>query len=229
MYGWLGAASFFFEIGTSFYQPCETLSTVINEVFPALLVRESVYCIAREVEARFSCQIPCAGCSHVDSTCCIRLAVCGQGCQAAIQGSSRAGYSLHYDNFYLQWRREVHIRDDRGKRRRSYEAHRRRRRRLLHRPADHKSGGDLRELSSAVLRDELPTDEDCKHGECGHVDDGDDAIQGPEQDQQRDVHPGRRFVSARWPGHRSQIRRGFALVMLGLFRQVCWLIFHAIT
>jgi hypothetical protein len=39
MYGWLGAASFFLKIGTSFYQPCDTLPTVINEVFPALLVR----------------------------------------------------------------------------------------------------------------------------------------------------------------------------------------------
>jgi hypothetical protein len=39
MYGWLGAASFFLEIGTSFYQPCNTLPTVINKVFLALLVR----------------------------------------------------------------------------------------------------------------------------------------------------------------------------------------------
>jgi hypothetical protein len=39
MYGWLGAASFFLEIGTSFYQPCDTLLTMINEIFPALLVR----------------------------------------------------------------------------------------------------------------------------------------------------------------------------------------------
>jgi hypothetical protein len=46
MYGWLGAASFFFEIGTSFYQPCETLSTVINEVFPALLVRVYMFYLA---------------------------------------------------------------------------------------------------------------------------------------------------------------------------------------
>jgi hypothetical protein len=39
MYGWLGAASFFFEIGTSFYQPCNEFPAVINEIFPALLVR----------------------------------------------------------------------------------------------------------------------------------------------------------------------------------------------
>jgi hypothetical protein len=39
MYGWLGAASFFLEIGTIFYQPCNTLPTVIKEVFLALLVR----------------------------------------------------------------------------------------------------------------------------------------------------------------------------------------------
>ncbi len=37
MYGWLGAALFFLEIGTSFYR--DTLPTVINEVFPALQVR----------------------------------------------------------------------------------------------------------------------------------------------------------------------------------------------
>ncbi len=39
MYSWLGAALFFLKIGTSFYQPCDTLPTVINKVFPALLVR----------------------------------------------------------------------------------------------------------------------------------------------------------------------------------------------
>ena len=38
MHGWLGAASFFFELGTSFYQSCDTYPTVINEAFPALLV-----------------------------------------------------------------------------------------------------------------------------------------------------------------------------------------------
>ncbi len=38
MYGWLGAASFLLEIGAGFYQPCNTLPTVINEVFTALLV-----------------------------------------------------------------------------------------------------------------------------------------------------------------------------------------------
>jgi hypothetical protein len=38
MYGWLGAALFFLEIGTSFYQPCDNLPTVINEVFLASLV-----------------------------------------------------------------------------------------------------------------------------------------------------------------------------------------------
>jgi len=37
MYGWLGAASFFFELGTTFSEPCDTFSTIINEVFPALL------------------------------------------------------------------------------------------------------------------------------------------------------------------------------------------------
>lgn len=37
MYGLLGVASFFFEIGTSFYQTCDTLPDVINEVFPMLL------------------------------------------------------------------------------------------------------------------------------------------------------------------------------------------------
>jgi hypothetical protein len=39
IYGWLSAASFFLEIGTIFYQPCDTLPTMINKVFPALLVR----------------------------------------------------------------------------------------------------------------------------------------------------------------------------------------------
>ncbi len=39
MYGWLGAALFFLKIRTSFYQPYNTLLTVINEVLPALLVR----------------------------------------------------------------------------------------------------------------------------------------------------------------------------------------------
>ncbi|KAL7542085.1 hypothetical protein ACHAXR_011518 [Thalassiosira sp. AJA248-18] len=42
MYGWLGAASYFFELGTSFYQPCDTFPTVINEVFPALLYAAKV-------------------------------------------------------------------------------------------------------------------------------------------------------------------------------------------
>jgi hypothetical protein len=31
MYGWLGAALFFFKIRSSFYQPCNTLPTVINK------------------------------------------------------------------------------------------------------------------------------------------------------------------------------------------------------
>jgi hypothetical protein len=39
MYGWLGAALFFLKIGRSFYQPCNTLLTVINKVFPAFLMR----------------------------------------------------------------------------------------------------------------------------------------------------------------------------------------------
>ncbi len=39
MYGWLGAASFFYEIGTNFYQPCDTFPPIVNEVFPGLLVR----------------------------------------------------------------------------------------------------------------------------------------------------------------------------------------------
>lgn len=38
MYGWFGAASFFFELGTSFAQPCDIFPTIINEVFPAFLV-----------------------------------------------------------------------------------------------------------------------------------------------------------------------------------------------
>ena len=38
MHGWLGAASFFFELGTSLYQSCDEFPTVINETFPALLV-----------------------------------------------------------------------------------------------------------------------------------------------------------------------------------------------
>ena len=40
MHGWLGAASFFFELGTSFYQSCDEFPTVINEAFPALLVSD---------------------------------------------------------------------------------------------------------------------------------------------------------------------------------------------
>ncbi len=36
IYSWLGVALFFFKIGSSFYQPCNTLPTVINKVFPDL-------------------------------------------------------------------------------------------------------------------------------------------------------------------------------------------------
>eukprot|EP01083_Nonionella_stella_P260463 888073_1 len=42
MYGWLGAYSFFFELGTSFYQPWDTFPAVINELFPAFLYAAKV-------------------------------------------------------------------------------------------------------------------------------------------------------------------------------------------
>lgn len=42
MYGWLGAASFFFELGTQFEQPCDTFSQIIREVFPAFLYAAKV-------------------------------------------------------------------------------------------------------------------------------------------------------------------------------------------
>ncbi len=149
--------------------------------------------------------------------CCIRLAVCGEGCQAAVQGPLRARHPLHHNNFHHQRRREVHSHDDRGEQRCSHKTRRQRRRRLLHRPADHKSRGDLHELPSAVLRNELPTDKDFEADERGHVHNSDDPIQGPEQDKQCDVHPGHQFGPDRRPGHRSQIRWGFALVMLARF------------
>lgn len=42
MYGWLGAASYFVELGTGFYEPCDTFPLVINEVFPAFLYAAKV-------------------------------------------------------------------------------------------------------------------------------------------------------------------------------------------
>lgn len=38
-YGHLGAAAFFYELGTSFYQPCESFPDIINESFPGFMVR----------------------------------------------------------------------------------------------------------------------------------------------------------------------------------------------
>ena len=38
-HGHLGAASYFYELGTSFYQPCESFPDVINEAFPGFMVR----------------------------------------------------------------------------------------------------------------------------------------------------------------------------------------------
>jgi hypothetical protein len=54
---------------------------------------------------------------------------------------------------------------------------------------DLKDCGDLRELPSAVLSNKLPTNDHFKLDKCGHVHNGDDAIQGPKQDKQCDVHP----------------------------------------
>jgi hypothetical protein len=145
------------------------------------------------------------------------MEVCGEGCQAAVQGPSWARHPLHHNNFHHQQRHEVHSRDNRGEWRCSQETHQQWQRRLLRRPADHESRGDLRELPFAVLRNELSTNEDFKADKHGHVHDSDDPIQDPEQDKQRDVQPGHRFGTDRRPSHHLQICRGFTLVMLARF------------
>ncbi len=78
-------------------------------------------------------------------------------------------------------------------------------------PADHKSCGDLHELPSALLRNKLPAEIYFEPDNCGHVHKGVDAIQGPKQDKQCDVHPGNQFRPDCWPVHRSQICQGLTL------------------
>ena len=38
LYGWHGVSSFFYELGTTFYQTCDTFPEIINKVFPGFLV-----------------------------------------------------------------------------------------------------------------------------------------------------------------------------------------------
>ena len=41
-YGWFGAASFFFELGTRFSQPCEDYPRIVNDALPALMYAAKV-------------------------------------------------------------------------------------------------------------------------------------------------------------------------------------------
>ena len=85
MYGWLGAASFFFEIGTSFYQPCNEFSTVINDVFPALLVR--VRLAAHKHSRVFHIKYPHLQLIVLSTFCPTFHVVCSESSKAAVQNS----------------------------------------------------------------------------------------------------------------------------------------------